>query len=72
MRKIVLLFAAAAASLFCSQKWNDLVHEEVPAEITAFEVEEQSSVKISKSTRLVTVSVPAKTGFSRSPSRLSA
>lgn len=65
MRKIVLLFAAAVAALSCSQKWNDLVHEEVPAEITAFEVEEQSSVKISKSTRLVTVSVPAETDFSR-------
>ena len=65
MRKIALLLAAAVAALSCSQKWNDLVHEEVPAEITVFEVEEQSSVKISKSTRLITVSVPAETDFSR-------
>ena len=65
MRKYVFLLAAAAAAVSCSQKWNDLVHEEVPAEITAFEVEEQSSVKFSKANRLVTVSVPEGTDFSR-------
>ena len=65
MRKTVLLITAAFAALSCSQKWNDLVHEEVPAEVTAFEVEEQSSVTISKAKRLVTVFVPKDTDFSQ-------
>jgi len=64
MRKTFILIAAAVAAVSCSEKWNDLVHEEVPAEILAFEVEEQSSVKISKNSKLVTVSVPEGTDFS--------
>lgn len=58
MRKYFILFSAALAALSCSQKWNDLVHEEVPADITVFTVEEQVSVQISKAKKVVTVSVP--------------
>ena len=63
MKKTVIYLMGVLATLSCSQKWNDLVHEEVPAEVTAFEVEEQSSVSISKAKRTVTVSVPEGTDF---------
>ena len=57
MKRIALL-AAILAVVSCNQKWNDLVHEEVVAEITAFEVEGQVSSQISKSSRKATVFVP--------------
>ena len=63
MRKTVILFVAALASFSCSQKWNDLIHEEVPAEITAFELEGQTSVQISKAKRIVTATFPEGTEF---------
>lgn len=58
MRKTFILFTAVVTAFSCSQKWNDLVHEEVPAEITAFELEGQSAVRISKATRVVTAAFP--------------
>ena len=58
MRKTILLFTAVVTAFSCSQKWNDLVHEEVPAEITALELEGQSAVRISKATRVVTATFP--------------
>ena len=64
MRKSIILFAAVVTAFSCSQKWNDLVHEEVPGEITAFELEGQTAVRISKTTRVVTATFPAGTDFS--------
>ncbi len=58
MRKYFIFIAAALTAISCSQKWNDLVHEEVPADITEFSVEEQTSVQISKAKKVVSVSVP--------------
>lgn len=43
----------------CSGNWNDLVHGEVVAEITAFGIEGQVSSVISKARRTVTVTMPA-------------
>lgn len=64
MRKIIILLAVAFATHACDQKWNDLVHEEVPAEITAFEVEGQVSSSINKTTKTATVYLPEGTDFS--------
>ena len=64
MRKSISLFAAVVTAFSCSHKWNDLVHEEVPGEITAFELEGQTAVRISKTTRVVTATFPAGTDFS--------
>ena len=58
MKKLFLFVAAAAATLSCRQMANDLVHEEVPAEILAFDVEEQMSSTISRAQRTVTITVP--------------
>ena len=65
MKKILILLAVAFAILACDQKWNDLVHEEVPAEITAFEVEGQVSSSINKSKKTVTVLLPEETDLSQ-------
>ena len=65
MKKIVILLVAAFAVLACNQKWNDLVHEEVPAEITAFDVEGQVSSTINKSKKTVTVLLPEETDLSQ-------
>lgn len=64
MRKSIILLAAVVTAFSCSQKWNDLVHEEVPGEITAFELEGQTAVRISKTTRVVTATFPTGTDFS--------
>lgn len=58
MKKLFLFVAAAAATLSCRQMANDLVHEEVPAEILAFEVEGQLSSTISRAQKTATVTVP--------------
>ena len=58
MKKLFLFVAAAAATLSCRQMANDLVHEEVPAEILAFDVQEQVSSTISRAQRTVTITVP--------------
>ena len=63
MRKTVFLFAAILATCSCSQKWNDLVHEEVPADILAFELDGQTSVQISKAKKTVTAIFPEGTAF---------
>ena len=63
MRKTVILLAAVLAAFSCSRKWNDLVHEEVPAEITAFELEGQVDVRISRANRCVTAVLPKGTAF---------
>ena len=63
MRKSIVCIAAVFTAFSCSQKWNDLVHEEVPAEITAFELEGQTSVQISKAKKLVTATFPEGTEF---------
>lgn len=59
----MILIAAAFTAFSCSQKWNDLVHEEVPAEITAFELEGQTAVQISKARKTVTATFPEGTDF---------
>ena len=64
MKKLFLFVAAAAAALSCRQMANDLVHEEVPAEILAFEVEEQISSEISRARKTVTITVPENTDMS--------
>lgn len=58
MKKLFLFVAAAAATLSCRQMANDLVHEEVPAEFLAFDVENQVSSTISRAQKTVTVTVP--------------
>ena len=63
MRKPILLFAAVFAAFSCSQKWNDLVHEEVPAEILALELEGQTALAINRTKRHVTASFPEGTDF---------
>lgn len=64
MKKLFLFVAAAAAALSCRQMANDLVHEEVPAEILAFEVEGQISSEISRARKTVTVTVPGNADMS--------
>lgn len=49
----------------CTQQWNDLVHEEVVAVITEFEIEEQVSCSISPSQRTILVKMPADTDLSQ-------
>lgn len=65
MKKTISILLAALTLASCSQKWNDLVHEEVPAEITAFDVEGQVSSQINKSARTVTVTMPEETDLSQ-------
>jgi len=64
MRKLFLFVAAAAATLSCRQMANDLVHEEVPAEILAFDVKEQVSSAISRAQKTVTIFVTENTDMS--------
>ena len=63
MRKTVILISAVLTAFSCSQKWNDLIHEEVPAEITAFELEGQTAVQISKARKTVIATFPEGTEF---------
>lgn len=58
MKKELILLGAALLTLSCSKWMNDLVHEEVPAYIEAFELEGQVSATISKAQNTVTVVVP--------------
>lgn len=58
MKKVLILLGAALLTLSCSKWMNDLVHEEVPAYIEAFELEGQVSATISKAQNTVTVVVP--------------
>ncbi|MBR1869631.1 MAG: hypothetical protein IJ799_06175, partial [Bacteroidales bacterium] len=58
MKKYISIILAVAA-LSCSRNWNDLVHEEVVAEITEFGVEGQVSSVINKLERTATVEMPS-------------
>ena len=58
MKKVLILLGAALLTLSCSKWMNDLVHEEVPAYIEAFELEGQVSATISRAQNTVTVVVP--------------
>lgn len=53
------IFLAILVLTACSGTWNDLVHGEVVAEITGFEIEGQVSSVIGKARRTVTVTMPA-------------
>jgi len=61
MKRIAIVFSAALALVSCSGQMNDLAHEEVPAELTAFEVEGQLSSKLNKHDRKVVVTLPVGT-----------
>lgn len=64
MKKSLLLLLLVLP-LSCIERKNDLVHEEVPAEITSFEVENQKSARISMMERTVHVEMPADTDLSQ-------
>lgn len=64
MKKIIAILCVGLALTGCSQKWNDLVHEEVVADITAFAVEGQVSSTITKSKKTIAVVMPAETDLS--------
>jgi hypothetical protein len=59
MKKYALILILAAVS--CSQNWNDLVHGEVVAEFTAFEIEGQESCMLRSYEKKITVTMPAET-----------
>lgn len=58
MKKIILLLTPLLLVNSCFQGKNDLIHDEVVAIITAFEVEGQVSSEISLSNKSVTVTLP--------------
>lgn len=64
MRKIVAFLCAGLALVGCSRHWDDLAHEEVVAEITAFAVEGQTSCTINKGKKTIDVVMPAETDLS--------
>lgn len=64
MRKILAYLCAGLALAGCSRQWNDLVHEEVVAEISAFAIEGQTSCTITKSKQTISVVMPAETDLS--------
>ena len=65
MKKLVLFAAAAVAVISCAKQMNDLVHEEVVAEITAFKAEGELSSAISKSSKTVEVKFAEGTDLSK-------
>ena len=65
MRKIYILAVAALAVIGCSKQWNDLVHEEVVAEVTEFGIENQAKCTILKSQRKVAVVMPEGTDLAK-------
>lgn len=65
MKKYAFILCAALAVMGCSKKWNDLVHEEVVAQINAFSIEGQISCTISKAKKTVEVAVPVDTDLSK-------
>ncbi len=56
MKKLWILIALAAVS--CSQKWNDIAHKEVVAEIKAFGVEGQVSATVNALEKSVALLLP--------------
>lgn len=65
MKKLVLFAAAAVAVISCAKQMNDLVHEEVVAEITAFKAEGELSSAISKASKTVEVKFAEGTDLSK-------
>lgn len=65
MKKYILILTALVAVISCRTLKNDLVPEEVLAEITEFKVVGQVSSTISKATRTVTVTLPKGTDMSK-------
>ena len=61
MKKSIILIAAALLLASCTQQWNDLVHEEVVASISTFEIEGQVSCYISLADKSIMVKMPADT-----------
>ncbi len=61
MKKIIILIAAALLLASCTEQWNDLVHEEVVANINKFEIEGQVSSAINTLDRTVLVKMPSDT-----------
>lgn len=65
MKKILYLTAILALPISCIQDKNDLVHEEVVADIRAFEIENQESCSLSYMDKAITVTMPPETDASR-------
>ena len=64
MKKLFPILALAVLTS-CIDKMNDLVHEEVPAYITAFEIDNQESSFVNMSENTVTVTLPPYTDPSK-------
>ena len=64
MKKLFPILALAVLTS-CIDKMNDLVHEEVPAYITAFEIDNQESSFVNMSENSVTVTLPPYTDPSK-------
>ena len=58
MKKIAVLIGIALSMLGCTGEWNDLVHKEVKADITAFGVEGALKCDINFSNRIVDILLP--------------
>ena len=65
MKKLIVFAAAAVAAISCAKQMNDLVHEEVVAEITAFKAEGELSSSISKASKTVEVKFAEGTDLSK-------
>lgn len=65
MKKYAYILCAALVVAGCSKQWNDLVHEEVVAQINAFSIEGQVSSTISKNQKTVEVVVPKGTDLTK-------
>ncbi|MBQ9547918.1 MAG: PCMD domain-containing protein [Bacteroidales bacterium] len=64
MKRFLLYFGAALFLTACSDRWNDLVHTEVPAYIHVFEVEGQLRSDVSTSDKTVSILLPYGTDVS--------
>ncbi len=58
MKKILLYICAALALSACTERWNDLVHTEVPAYINLFDVEGQLSSVVNATDKTVAILLP--------------
>ena len=65
MKKYLFLILISVLPVSCLQDMNDLVHEEVVAEITAFEIENQKSSLINIVERTIKVEMPVDTDLSK-------
>ena len=64
MKKAIIPIAIAILAS-CTQQWNDLVHEEVVAVVSEFEIEGQVSSSINNTDRTILVKMPADTDLSQ-------